>query len=204
MRTVELIDDLSAVLREQMARARAVKALPSEALLHRPAPEQWNALEILEHLNLSSGIYVRGLEKVFAERAAALPFHPAFRPGVLGGLFTRSMAPRPDGSIPNRMRTFRRMDPPKVGGASLESIDRFIDHCTRMLALLERARSTDLDRMKVASSLGPVIRFKAGDAFRFPVGHQQRHFLQLERVLAAAADQRTTTSRWAPCAVRTV
>ena len=103
MRTVELIDDLSAVLREQMARARAVKALPSEALLHRPAPEQWNALEILEHLNLSSGIYVRGLEKVFAERAAALPFNPAFRvlfnsyyqgvgaqhPRALRGLITR-------------------------------------------------------------------------------------------------------------------
>ncbi len=37
--------------------------------------------------------------------------------------------------------------------------------------------------MKVTSSLGPIIRFKAGDAFRFPVAHQQRHFLQIERLV---------------------
>ena len=56
--------------------------------------------------------------------------------------------------------------------------------CEALIRLLEAARTTDLNAMKVASSLGPIIRFKAGDAFRFPVAHQQRHFLQLERALA--------------------
>lgn len=35
--------------------------------------------------------------------------------------------------------------------------------------------------MRVVSSLGPMIRFKADDAFRFSVAHQERHFLQIER-----------------------
>ena len=41
--------------------------------------------------------------------------------------------------------------------------------------------------MKVTSSLGPIIRFKVGDAFRFPVAHQQRHFLQIERLVMGDA-----------------
>ncbi len=196
MDTNKLIDALSAILTAQMEQARAIKELPAEALLHRPRPEQWNALEIFEHLCLSSGIYLRGLERVFDERASALPFNKEFKPGLLGDYFTKGMQPKPDGSLRNRMKTLRMFDPSRNQGASLESIDRFIDLCERLLRLLQQARHTDLNRMKVTSSLGPIIRFKAGDAFRFPVAHQQRHFLQLQRALAAAPyAQRTTTSR---------
>jgi hypothetical protein len=40
-----------------------------------------------------------------------------------------------------------------------------------------------LEGEKVTSTLGPILRFKVGDAFRFPIAHQQRHMLQIERVL---------------------
>lgn len=186
MDTITLIDDLSATLRKQMEVARLVRAMPAEILLHRPRPEKWNALEIFEHMCLSSGIYLRGLERVFDERSRALPFNADFKPGLLGDYFTKGMLPKADGTIRNRMKTMRMFDPPRNSGASQESIDRFIDLCERFLKLLERARKSDLDRMKVSSSLGPIIRFKAGDAFRFTVAHQQRHFLQLERTLEAA------------------
>lgn len=197
MNATELIDQLDAVLHEQLERARAVRSSPAEVLLHRPSPDKWNALEIFEHMCLSSGVYLRGLEQVFDARAERLPFNPEFSPGLLGDYFTKSMLPKPDGSIGNRMKTMRMFDPPRNKGASLESIDRFIDLCERFRLLLKRARATDLNSMKVSSSLGPIIRFKAGDAFRFPIAHQQRHFLQLERTLLALprADQRTTTSR---------
>lgn len=77
------------------------------------------------------------------------------------------------------------------------TIQHYINLCERFLRLLERAKGKDLNKMMVASSLGPIIRFKAGDAFRFHIAHQQRHFLQLERALAAAGRpaQRSTTSR---------
>jgi hypothetical protein len=65
----------------------------------------------------------------------------------------------------------------------MESIERFINLCNRTLALIEQARSTDLGAMRVTSSLGPLVRFKAGDALRFPIAHQERHFLQLEQAL---------------------
>ncbi len=197
MDTATLIEELASTLRQQLVRAAEVRKLSSELLLHRPAPEQWNALMIFEHLCLSSGIYVRGLEDVFDRRAHRYPGNKEFKPGLLGNYFTTGMVPRPDGSISNRMRTLRMFDPARNNGASSESIDRFMDLCERFLLLLQHAGTTDLNRMRVTSSLGPLIRFKAGDAFRFPIAHQQRHFLQLERTLADAElhDQRTTTSR---------
>lgn len=184
MNAQDLIDDLQRAVREQIARAKAIAAMPSYALLRRPSPDQWNVLEVFEHMNLSSGIYVRGLQRVFDEQASSLKANSVFTPGLLGDYFTKGMRPKPDGSISNRMKTFRKFDPPRVHGASAASITTFIAMCEQQLNLLERARSTDLDRMKVTSSLGPIVRFKAGDAFRFPIAHQERHMLQIERLLA--------------------
>lgn len=183
MKTRELINELSAALHAQIARVKEIRSLPAEALLKRPAPDRWNAVEIFEHMNLSSGIYLRGLQEVFDAKAETLKPNPEFRPGLLGNYFTKGMLPKPDGSIGNRMRTMKMFDPPRNQGASAESIVRFISMCAAFLELLERARNTDLNRMKVTSSLGPIIRFKAGDAFRFPIAHQMRHMLQVEKAL---------------------
>ncbi|MBK9176845.1 MAG: DinB family protein [Flavobacteriales bacterium] len=179
-----MIDALLEVLRGQIARAREIQRLPAELLLKRPAQGKWNALEVFEHMNLSSGVYARGIAKVFGGQAARHPANPVFKAGFLGDFSTKAMLPKPDGRIAWRMKTLRMFDPPRQHGASSESIARFIALCECFLRLLEQARGTDLNRMKVVSSLGPILCFKAGDAFRFPIAHQQRHFLQIERLLA--------------------
>lgn len=185
MDTVRMIDDLAATLRAQITRSKEIALLPSEQLLKRPEPNKWNALEVFEHMNLSSGIYARGLKKAFARHAGDFRANPVFKPGLIGGYAARAMQPKTDGRIAWRMKTLRMFDPPKQHGASHESIAGFIEHCTAFLELLEQARRTDLNRIKVVSSLGPLLRFKAGDAFRFPIAHQERHFLQIERALSA-------------------
>lgn len=185
MDTARMIDGLEASLRAQIARAKEIALLPSERLLKRPEPNKWNALEVFEHMNLSSGIYTRGLKKALARHAVEFQMNPVFKPGLIGDFAARAMQPRTDGHIAWRMKTLRMFDPPKQHGASHESIARFIELCTDFLELLEQARRTDLNRITVVSSLGPILRFKAGDAFRFPIAHQERHFLQIERLLNA-------------------
>jgi len=179
-----LCEGLIADLETQIASARAIAQLPAERLLHRPDPEKWNALDVFEHLNLSSGIYLRGLERAFAEQAPALPASPTFTPGLIGDFSTRAMLPKADGRIAWRMRTLGLFDPARQHGSDSESINRFIALCEGFIKLLQLAPGSDLNRMRVTSSLGPVIRFRAGDAFRFPIAHQQRHFMQIERLLA--------------------
>lgn len=184
METLLLIEELDRTLRAQIARARDIQELPATTLLHRPSPEQWNLVEVFEHMNLSSGVYLAGLRSVFDRRAAQLPFAPVFEPGPIGQYSVKSMTPRPDGSIRMRMKTLGRFEPRKLQGASSESITGFIAMCEGFQSLLQRARATDLNAMRVTSSLGPIIRFKAGDAFRFPIAHQVRHFAQIERIMS--------------------
>ena len=184
METLQLCADLITELDQQLTRTKAIAQLPAERLLHRTDPDKWNALDVFEHLNLSSGIYLRGLERAFAEQAPSLRATPTFTPGFIGDYSTRNMLPRADGRLVWRMRTMRMFDPARQHGSDHESINRFIALCEGFIKLLQLAPGTDLNRMRVTSSLGPVIRFRAGDAFRFPIAHQKRHFLQIERLLA--------------------
>lgn len=178
-----LVRELSAALHQQVHRARSIAQLPADTLLRRPPGGGWNALEVIEHLNLSSGIYLRGLERAFARPGAAAGHAATFRPGQIGEFATQAMRPKPGGRIAWRMRTLKLFDPARQQGATNESITRFIALCEGFLRLLEQAPGKDLEALRVTSSLGPVVRFKAGDAFRFPIAHQERHFLQIERLL---------------------
>lgn len=178
-----MTNELRAVVQAQRLRAEAIKELPRGSLLHRPNAQAWNALEVFEHMTLSSGIYLNGLRKAFASAAPLGSASTTFNPGWLGDWFTKGLMPQADGRIKWKMRTMRMFDPPRQRGASLESIHRFIDQCDGFLHLLEQAPNMDLNKIRVTSSLGPLIRFKAGDALRFPIAHQQRHFLQIERLL---------------------
>ena len=192
MDTKKLLQELRVVVEEQQQRARAIRAMDPRRLQHRTAPDQWTVLEVFEHLVLSSGVYSRGLRRAFDKDVPAKPFDAVFSPGMLGNYFTKGMLPKPDGRIALRMKTMKMFDPPRNQGASSESIARFITLCEAFLQLLEKARTTDLNAMKVPSSLGPIIRFKAGDAFRFPIAHQQRHFLQIERALGRGVQAPTS------------
>ncbi|MGV3636350.1 MAG: DinB family protein, partial [Flavobacteriales bacterium] len=111
MEVERMIEELSTVLQAQQARAQVLATLPAEVLLRRPAPDAWNVLEVFEHLNLSSGVYVRGLEDVFARRAARHRPDPEFTPGLLGEWFTTGLEPKPGGVIKWRMRTMKMFDP---------------------------------------------------------------------------------------------
>lgn len=179
-----LCEGLIAELDAQIARARAIAELPAERLLHRPDPAKWNVLDVFEHMVLSSGVYLQGLEHVFATRAADLPASLTFTPGLLGDYFTRAMLPKADGRLPLRMPTTRRFDPARNTGSDSGSILRFVAMCEGLIRLLNRAPATDLNRMRIVSTLGPLVQLRAGDAFRFPIAHQQRHFMQIERLLA--------------------
>ncbi len=55
-----------------------------------------------------------------------------------------------------------------------------------MLAQIKQAGNFDLERLRITSTLGPIIRFKLGDTYRFMVAHDQRHILQMKKVMAEA------------------
>jgi hypothetical protein len=81
------------------------------------------------------------------------------------------------------MKTMAMFEPRNVSTTGMKALNEFEAICHSFIGLLERARTRGLEGEKVTSTLGPILRFKVGDAFRFPIAHQQRHMLQIERVL---------------------
>ncbi|MBL7982210.1 MAG: DinB family protein [Flavobacteriales bacterium] len=185
--TRTLIDALQQQLRVQLAHVDALLDLPTERLLKRPAPDRWSVMEVVQHMNLSSGHYHRLLQRLYANENNGLRFRSTFTPGLLGQYSVNAMTPKSNGDIPMRMRTLRMFDPARTAPVNaddaLAPLLRFREMLHGFMGLLERARTRGLEGEKVTSTLGPIIRFKAGDAFRFPIAHQERHFLQIDRVL---------------------
>ncbi len=181
--TRELIDLLQARLRRQLDRCQQLRTMPVDVLHQRPSPDRWSVMEVFQHLNLSSGHYHRILQQLYADENNDLRFRTTFRSGRLGDFSARAMEPRPDGNINWRMRTIRRFTPSADTLIGWKALDTFEDIAHGFVGLLERARTRGLEGEKVTSTIGPILRLRTGDAFRFPIAHQERHFLQIERTL---------------------
>lgn len=183
--TRTLIDTLQGELRRQLLRCSELRELPEATLHQRPTPDRWSVMEVLQHMNLSSGHYLGILQRLYADENNGLRFRTTFTPGRWGAYFTKAMQPRPDRSIGWSMRTMDRFTPSPVQVEAWKALDVFEAMCHSFIGLLERARTRGMEGEKVTSTLGPILRLKVGDAFRFPIAHQQRHMLQIERVLEA-------------------
>lgn len=188
--TRHLIDELQRTLRAQLEQLDAWAELPEALLRQRPSPDRWSALEIMEHMNLSSGHYYRRLERLYADENNGLRFRTLYSPGRWGEFSVKAMQPRADSSIGWRMRTMAMFEPKLGPNTEVRAMENLRAMLQGFIGLLERARTRGLEGKKVTSTIGPILRFKAGDAFRFPIAHQERHFLQIERTLAQLRERR--------------
>lgn len=178
-----LIKDLQAIVQDQLRRMDELLELPIHRLKQRPRPKAWSALEVVEHLNILSGHYVNRLRKAYDGDAVFLK--ESFLPGGWGEKFTTSMRPLPDGRVPGPMRTLWFFEPKAAQAKGMRSLQEFRALLEEEALLLEKALSQGLEGPRITSTLGPILRFNIGDAFRFMIAHQQRHFLQIERALQA-------------------
>ncbi len=183
----KLVQDLIAdVKRIQHQTETQIEPLSLEELLKRPEPKRWSVLECLEHMNLSSGHYIKRLEKLIPEleKTARVNGDNEFKPGFFGEKFSSGILPKADGSLNMTMKTFYFFEPKQASTKKHKSLEEFKRLNQTTMKLLERAKNIDLNKGKVTSTLGPVFRFKTGDAFRFSIGHNVRHMVQIENVIA--------------------
>ncbi len=175
--TEKLLAELTAQVRDHIARAKAMKELPLEHLNRQLEPGKWSALECLEHLSLYGDFYLPEIEK----RIAASRHNPApvFKSGLLGNYFAVSMLPKPK---LNKMNTFKDKNP---AGSALDksAIDRFLGQQEKLLQLLDKAKAVSLGKTRTSISISNLIKLKLGDTFRFVIYHNVRHMAQAARAL---------------------
>ena len=180
-----LIEDLQATLREQLRRAEQLEVLTHDRLEQRPMPDAWSVLEIVEHLNILSGQYLRRLRKAYA--GSGIFRKDPFLPGRWNTPIHTAQRHMPTGRIPGPMRTLWFFDPKAAHAKGRQSLQDFRALLDEQAVLLDKALARGIEGPRITSTIGPILRFKIGDSFRFMIAHQQRHFLQIDRALATVA-----------------
>lgn len=157
-----------------------------DLLESNPEPNSWSVSECMRHLLIANQHYLDRLFMAF-DKHTPKPGDKPFKPGFFGELFTKMMKPRGE-FIPRPMTTIRRFEPTyahKKGYQVLrgkEAVQTLIEQQQMWLDMLETAKDYDW-RIRITSAVGPLVRFKMGDAMRFMTAHTQRHIVQAQHAL---------------------
>lgn len=156
--------------------------LDEAVLRHRPAQAQWNALDCLEHLSLTYDHYLPRI-KAAIQQATPQSAREEYKSGWLGRQAIQAMQPREGGTISFKMKAFARIVPRTDDYPAEEILRRFIAHQESFEQLAQEARTVSLNKVRVITLAGPLVRLRLGDCFRFLLAHDQRHLLQARRAI---------------------
>lgn len=150
----------------------------------RPSQKRWSALECMEHINMTLRYYNTQIEKSIRQsQAKGQGANEDYRPGFVGERFARWLAPR-DGVVKGKIRTFPSFNPQKEASTKgMQVLEDFRQCMDELDALAEAAGKIDLEKTRVRSAMGNILRFKLGDTFPIVLAHNERHLLQARKAL---------------------
>jgi uncharacterized damage-inducible protein DinB len=186
--TTDLINDLSADVRQMILEAENLQNLDDDTLSRPPMPGKWSVGQVLEHLNFYSRFYLKAIEANLHQHKTQP--RDTFQSGWFGNYFTNMMKPADSRTVKNKTRAMKSATPP-VEVNSREALRQFITDQHQLLNLLQIARSADLGKIRVPISVSKMVRLKLGDTFRFIVAHEQRHFVQIRNTLESLGKIKT-------------
>jgi uncharacterized damage-inducible protein DinB len=178
----QLLESLQEDVRHIILQASPLQHLQNVQLQQVPEPGKWSVAQVLEHLNIYSRYYIAAIEKKLHLNQTGP--NEIFTPGWLGNYFTNLMQPK-NGVITKKMKAPKNAIPsPQPNG--IKMLEEFMAHQHHLLNLLQIAKKTNLDYIRIPISLTQLIKLKLGDTFRFVVAHEQRHFIQIKNILEIA------------------
>ncbi|MBK0401784.1 DinB family protein [Adhaeribacter sp. BT258] len=165
-----------------------LKKLPIEKLNQRPANGGWSLLECLEHLNRYSNYYNPALEKALATNSSAKG-NSEITLTWIGKKSVEMIAP----NNTKKHKTMKKMNPQ---GSLLHAsvVDEFLKNQQQLLSLLQKSGQTDLGKKAVPVEFFRLLKMNIGETLLFMVLHEQRHFLQLQRILAEVTTRRNAAA----------
>lgn len=185
MKTTELIANMQTVTRQVILQTNYLLQKDPEILLKQPSAGKWSVAQVIEHLNSYGRYYLPKIKETMKRETDTSS--PNFTPGWLGDYFTKSMLPKQDGRIVNKMQAPKNHRPsPDID--SKKAIDEFLEQEYLLLQLLDQAGCRDIEKIRISISISRFIRIKPGDALRFLIAHHQRHFVQIQNTLKAVEE----------------
>ena len=182
MQSSQLLDQLETDTKQIILTLHYLLQEDPGVLVQQPATGKWSVAQVVEHLNSYGRYYLPLIQQ--ALNNSSYTANTSFTPGWLGDYFTKSMLPKEDGHISNKMQAPRDHRPsPHVD--SFTVLHEFMAQEKLLLELLHQARTTDLNKIRIPISIARFIKLKLGDTFRFLIAHHQRHFVQVNNTLNA-------------------
>ncbi len=178
-----LRQQLQAAIRAQIALVTKLQAADPELLLRQPEPGGWSPVQVLDHLNSYGRFYLPEIDKAIRQAKSVTGW---YKPGMLGNYFVNLMQLDEERKPKKKMKAVKRHHPDFHADAA-PVVQEFLQQQQDLLRYLERAQDTDWGSSRTRVSLAGWMRLKLGDCLRFLVAHQQRHCVQIERAIGAAA-----------------
>ncbi len=151
----------------------------NERDLLRPALDGgWSIAQCLEHLNSYGHYYLPKIGEGLQKNHHLQPKN-SFKSSWLGHYFIQMMEPN---TGKKKYKAFKGHIPaPELDAYAV--VADFIQQQETLLELLRKARSTDLNAVKIPISIARFIRLKLGDVLQFIIAHNERHIQQALRNL---------------------
>ncbi|OUS01016.1 hypothetical protein A9Q86_09740 [Flavobacteriales bacterium 33_180_T64] len=176
----QLLQDLLEITRENLNTVEHLKAQPINLLNWKQGPENWSALECIEHLNRYGDFYIPEITNKI--KTSKHKNSELFKSNWLGNYFSKSVSYN---ESLNKMKTFKSMNPLN-SKLDIQTLHKFINQQHQLIELLDKSKFVNLDKTKTAISISKLIKLKLGDTFRVLIYHNERHIKQAEKALNKA------------------
>jgi hypothetical protein len=176
MHSAIFLETITKQVESTIIEVEKLKELDNSKLTWRESDHAWNILECLEHLNLYGHFYLPQMGLKIQESNSVS--ETDFRPGILGNYFSKSMLPK---TKLNKMKTFKDKNPINT---TLDTgvIDLFLSQQRQLLQIIHQAQKVSLNKVKINTSISPLIKLKLGDTLQFYINHILRHLVQIDRI----------------------
>ena len=163
--------------------------LTDKELNVRPAEDKWSIAECMAHLNQYARHYNPVMDRKMKQSKASPNVN--YSSGWMGEKFTNMMAPQ-QGKIVNPMNTFKSYNPIGSQLDAQKELKEQINHLNTLIKLLDKARSKNIEKIKIPITISKLIKIRLGDTFRFNEAHVHRHLLQAQNVKSATLKAHNT------------
>ncbi|MFY0594064.1 DinB family protein [Roseivirga sp.] len=177
----QILSEASRSVENLLAEVKSLLEGLDERTLNMPEDvNKWSILQCLKHMSFAIEVYNKNVEKAFQSGKHNTPSEK-YKSHWKGDMFTRLISPKDNGEVTRPMRTFSAMNPVQVLNAESVITEFFTLH-EKFAELIKQSSEFDINKVKVNTALGPLVKLRLGDAFRFVIGHAERHLVQIKRI----------------------
>ncbi|MCI5054880.1 MAG: DinB family protein [Flavobacteriales bacterium] len=185
-----LLEQISLDLKAVTGKLEEFRKLNSIEYLFRVSEKSWNVVEVIDHMSRFYNFYLPQIEERI-ERFKGVE-NDKFYPGIFGNYMVKNLRPQKT-KIKFKMKTFSKMD--SFGASDQEglslAIETHLKHLESLKNTLVHFPKLDLNKPRIISAAGPILKFKLGDAYRILLAHDIRHLQQCENILNTFRSQQS-------------